>query len=95
MMKRMRKTRVALAVATVLATAGLSQAAQITSWDMSKVTFGVPTSITNPALIFDPFNYIAPGSLVDPNTGAVATGGFSQVAGQSMQVATTLFPMVL
>ncbi|MDD2271395.1 MAG: choice-of-anchor F family protein [Desulfuromonadaceae bacterium] len=76
MMKRMRKTRVTLALAAIIATAGLSQAAQITSWDMSKVTYGVPTSITNPELVFDPFNYVVPGSLVDPNTGAVATGGF-------------------
>lgn len=76
MKRRTRKTKVALALATIIATAGLAQAAEITSWDMSKVTLGVPTSTANPAFVFDQWNYIQPGSLVDPNTGAVATNGF-------------------
>lgn len=76
MMNRKRFTKVVCVLAALAATAGLSQAAVINSWDMSKVTPGTPTNIANPAFVFDQFNYIAPGSLVDPNTGAVATSGF-------------------
>jgi len=75
MNKKTRLTKVVLAMTTLIATAGLAQAAEVTSWDMSGVTIGAPTS-ANPAFVFDQFNYITPGSLVDPNTSKVATGGF-------------------
>lgn len=76
MKNRKRSTKLALALAGLLFTASLSQAAVITAWDMSDVTPMAPTNVTNPELVFDPYNYVEPGSLIDPNTGAVAEGGF-------------------
>lgn len=76
MKNRKRSTKLALALAGLLFTASLSQAAVITEWDMSNVTPMAPTNVTNPGLVFDQYNYIEPGSLVDPNTGAVAADGF-------------------
>jgi len=76
MKNRMRLTNIIWALVVLLTTAGMSQAAVITSWDMTDVTPMAPTNVTNPGLIFDAYNYIEPGSLIDPNTGAVATGGF-------------------
>lgn len=76
MRKRMRWTAVVWALVAVAASAGLSQAAVVTSWDTSAVTPGIPTNVENPAFVFDQYNYIPEGSLVDPSTGAVATGGF-------------------
>lgn len=76
MKNRKRSTKLALALAGLLFTAGIAQADVVTSWDMSNVTPMAPTNVTNPGLEFDPYNYIEPGSLIDPNTGAVAEGGF-------------------
>lgn len=76
MEKRMRCTKLAWAIAALVATTGLSHAAQVTSWDMTGVTLGTPTKISNPSFVFDEFNYIVAGTLVDPNTGAIASGGF-------------------
>jgi len=76
MENRKRFTKLIWALVVLVATAGMSQAAVITSWDMTDVTPMAPTNVTNPGLVFDAYNYIAPGSLIDPKTGAVATGGF-------------------
>lgn len=76
MENRKRFTRLIWALAVLVATAGMSQAAVINNWDMSDVTPMAPTNVTNPGLVFDAYNFIEPGSLIDPNTGAVATGGF-------------------
>uniref|UniRef100_C6E754 Choice-of-anchor F family protein n=1 Tax=Geobacter sp. (strain M21) TaxID=443144 RepID=C6E754_GEOSM len=76
MKNRMRITKAVWAMAALVATAGIAQASQVTSWDMSGVTLGTPTNVAFPAFQFDMFNYTPEGSLVDPITGAVATGGF-------------------
>ena len=76
MENRKRFTKLIWALVVLVATAGMSQAAVITNWDMSDVTPMAPTNVTNPGLVFDAYNYIEPGSLLDPNTGAVAAGGF-------------------
>jgi hypothetical protein len=76
MNNRKRFTRLVWALTVLVATASFSQAAVITEWDMSNVTPMAPTNVTNPGLVFDAYNYIEPGSLVDPNTSAVAAGGF-------------------
>lgn len=76
MKNRKRLTKLALALAGLLFTAGIAQSAVITEWDQSDVTPMAPTNVTNPGLVFDAYNYVAPGSLIDPNTSAVATGGF-------------------
>ena len=66
----------AWALIALFGTAGFSQAAVITSWDMANATPGAPTNVTDPGFVFDQYNYVEPGSLLDPNTGAVAEGGF-------------------
>ncbi|WP_020676082.1 choice-of-anchor F family protein [Geopsychrobacter electrodiphilus] len=76
MENRKRFTKLIWALAVLMVTAGISQAAVITEWDQSNVTPMAPTNVANPGLVFDQYNYIEPGSLLDPNTGAVATGGF-------------------
>ncbi len=77
-MKNKRSTKLAMALAGLLFTASLSSAAVINKWDQEAtgVIPGTPTSVANPDFVFDQYNYVEPGSLVDPNTGAVATGGF-------------------
>jgi hypothetical protein len=75
--KSMISTAIAIGVAVgTLATFNAAEASQVTSWDMSSVEIGPPTNVTDPGFIFDQYNYTPEGSLVDPNTGAVATGGF-------------------
>jgi len=76
MESRKRFTKLIWALVVLMSTAGMSQAAEITSWDMADVTPMAPTNVTNPGLEFDAYNFIEPGSLIDPNTGSVATGGF-------------------
>lgn len=73
---RKRLTKLIGTLVVLMSTAGMSQAAVITSWDMSDVTPMAPTNVTDPGLVFDAYNFVEPGSLIDPNTGAVATGGF-------------------
>lgn len=79
-MKKQRKTKLALALAGLLFTASLSSAAVITEWDMaaSGAARVAPTNEVIPAADypFDPYNYVEPGSLTDPNTGATAAEGF-------------------
>ena len=74
-MKKKIMKQLAILVA-FCASAGMAQAATVTAWDMSKVTPGIPTNVATPDFVFDLYNYTPEGSLVDPNTGAVATGGF-------------------
>jgi len=76
MKNRKRSTKLALALAGLLFTAGISQASVVNNWNMSNVTPVAPTAVANPDFVFDQFNYIEPGSLVDPNTGEVAVNGF-------------------
>ncbi len=73
---RKRCTKLIWALVVLMSTAGMSQAAVVTGWDMADVTPMAPTNVTDPGMVFDQYNYIEPGSLLDPNTGAVATGGF-------------------
>jgi len=77
----MHKIRFSIKMASLFAAISLAitpavLADTITSWDMSDVSPMAPTNVTDPDFVFDIYNYIEPGSLVDPNTGAVATGGF-------------------
>ncbi|MDA3902221.1 MAG: choice-of-anchor F family protein [Desulfuromusa sp.] len=76
MENRKRFTKFIWALVVLVATAGISQAAVVSSWDQSSVIPMDPTNVTNPGLVFDQYNYIEPGSLIDPNTDAVATDGF-------------------
>lgn len=69
-------TKIVWAMVAIVATASFSQAAVVTGWDMSNVTIGAPTNVTDPGFVFDQFNYIEPGTLIDPYTGAVAADGF-------------------
>lgn len=72
------KKYVTLSVVSLAALATFTGASAdiITEWDQSTVIPRDPTSITDPDFVFDAFNYVEPGSLVDPDTGEVATGGF-------------------
>jgi len=79
-MKRSRKLMAAAAALGLVSTVGVAQADVVSQWDMS-LTSPVPTTqevaaATGVPFVFDIFNYVEPGSLTDPNTGAVATGGF-------------------
>lgn len=59
--------------------AGMANAGVITEWDMQASMTAdqpSPTSIANPSYVFDQYNYVEPGYLVDPNTGAASEGGF-------------------
>lgn len=75
--KNLISTAVAIGVALgTLATFNAAEASQVTGWNMDSVEIGPATNITDPGFVFDQYNYIPEGSLVDPTTGAVATGGF-------------------
>ncbi len=71
----------ATAALGLVSAVGLAQADVVTQWDMSLTSpaqsqqeIAIATGV--PYDGFDIFNYVEPGSLVDPNTGAVATDGF-------------------
>ena len=80
-MKGRRKLLAAAAALGLVSAVGVAKADVVTQWDMSLTT---PAQTQQEAAIatgipydgFDQFNYVEPGSLVDPNTGAVATDGF-------------------
>ncbi|MDD3813210.1 MAG: choice-of-anchor F family protein [Desulfocapsaceae bacterium] len=79
-MKRSRKLMAAAAALGLVGAAGFAQADVVSQWDMS-LTSPAPTTqevavATGVPFTFDIFNYVEPGSLTDPNTGAVASGGF-------------------
>ncbi|MBU4263082.1 MAG: choice-of-anchor F family protein [Proteobacteria bacterium] len=75
-MKKTRKVISAAVALGALATFSVAEAGMITEWDQSNVVPRTPTNITNPGFVFDQYNYIEPGYLTDPNTGAVSTDGF-------------------
>lgn len=76
-MKKIISTAAALGMLT---TVGIAHASTIDNWDMSLTTQAPSQQETAIAtgipFVFDQFNYVEPGSLIDPNTGAVATDGF-------------------
>jgi len=75
----------------VLAT-GIAHADTVTSWDMSNVTPADATNVTDPGFVFDQFNYVLPGSLVDPNTGNIASDGFMPSGWVKYAVGKSLLP---
>lgn len=77
-MKTKKSKKLALALAGLLFTASLSSAAVINEWDQaaSGATYPAPTNVATPDYVFDQYNYVEPGYLMDPNTGAVSEGGF-------------------
>ncbi|MCK9297051.1 MAG: hypothetical protein M0P70_18445, partial [Desulfobulbaceae bacterium] len=75
-MKKTRKVISAAVALGALATFSVAEAGMITEWDQSNIAPRTPTNITNPGFVFDQYNYIEPGYLTDPNTGAVSAGGF-------------------
>ncbi|MEN8142868.1 MAG: choice-of-anchor F family protein [Thermodesulfobacteriota bacterium] len=72
----MKKPLILALALGIVSVAGLAQASMITEWDQSGVTPAAPTNITNPGLTFDAYNYVFPGSLIDPITFDVAADGF-------------------
>lgn len=92
MEKRKRFFTFVWALIALFGTVGFSQAAVITSWDMANATLGAPTNVTDPGFVFDQYNYVEPGSLLDPNTGAVAEGGFMPSGYSKYAGGTTLLP---
>jgi len=81
-----------ITILSLILSAGIAQADIVANWDMSNVTPVDPTNVTNPDFIFDQFNYVEPGSLIDPNTGAVATGGFMPSGWVKYAVGASLLP---
>ncbi|OKY74830.1 MAG: hypothetical protein BM485_11370 [Desulfobulbaceae bacterium DB1] len=75
-MKKTRKLISAAVALGALATFSVAQAGIITEWDQSNVTPRTPTNIADPGFVFDQYNYVEPGYLIDPITGAVSAGGF-------------------
>ncbi|MGV1099658.1 choice-of-anchor F family protein [Thiovibrio sp. JS02] len=76
-MKKIISTAAALGILTM---AGMARASVIDGWDMS-LTSPSPTQqeiaiSSGIPFAFDQFNYVEPGSLTDPDTGAVASDGF-------------------
>jgi hypothetical protein len=71
--KKLISTAIALGA---LATFSVAEAGLITGWDQSNVVPRTPTYLTDPGFVFDQYNYVTPGYLTDPNTGAVSIGGF-------------------
>ena len=61
MKTKQRFTKLALALAGLIATAGIAPSSVVTSWDMSNTTPVAPTAVANPSFVFDQFNYIEPG----------------------------------
>ncbi|MEW6519046.1 MAG: choice-of-anchor F family protein [Thermodesulfobacteriota bacterium] len=75
-MKKTGKVISAAVALGALATFSVAEAGVITEWDQSNVVPRTPTNLTTPDFVFDQWNYIEPGYLTDPNTGAVSAGGF-------------------
>ncbi|MBU0679875.1 MAG: choice-of-anchor F family protein [Proteobacteria bacterium] len=79
-MKRSRKLMAATAALGLISAVGVAKADVVSQWDMS-LTTQIPTqqeiaNATGVPFGFDIFNYVEPGSLVDPNTGIAAVDGF-------------------
>lgn len=80
-MKRSRNLMAATAALGLLSGAGVAQADVVSQWDMSLTTPAQSQQIIAyisgiPYDGFGIFNFVEPGSLVDPNTGNVAADGF-------------------
>ena len=75
-MKKTRKLIAAAAALGALTTFSVAEAGLITEWDQSLVVPRTPTNIADPSFVFDQYNYVEPGYLTDPITGAVSAGGF-------------------
>ena len=79
-MKRSKKLMAAAAALGMVSAVGVAQADVVSQWDMSLTSPAQTTqevaAATGVPFTFDIFNYVEPGSLTDPNTGAVASGGF-------------------
>lgn len=93
-MKGSRKVMVAVAALGLVSAVGVAKADVIERWDMSLTSpaqsqqeVAIETGI--PYDGFDIFNWVEPGSLVDPNTGTVATDGFMPSGWVKYLVGTT------
>ncbi|MCB2183782.1 MAG: choice-of-anchor F family protein [Desulfobulbaceae bacterium] len=78
-MKKTKKLFATAAALGALATFSVANAAMITEWDQTNVTPRPSTDELYPGGVgyaWDAWNYIEPGYLTDPNTGAVSADGF-------------------
>lgn len=80
-MKRSRNLMAAAAALGLVSAVGVAQADVVSQWDMSLTTPAPSQQVIAfisgiPYDGFDIFNFVEPNSLVDPNTGNVATDGF-------------------
>jgi hypothetical protein len=90
-MKRSSKVMVATAALSLVSAACVARADVVSQWDMSLTTQAPSQQELFGSLYdgFDIFNYVEPGSLLDPNTGLFATDGFMPSGWVKFSVGTT------
>lgn len=90
-MKRSSKVMAAAAALGLVSAVGVARADVVSQWDMSLTTQAPTQQELFGSLYdgFDIFNYVEPGSLLDPNTGLYATDGFMPSGWVKFSVGTT------